>query len=135
MISDSFRRYQKTCNRSVSSEISASELSYLTAQVWTLENRLREEKRCTLNLTVSRYLLQLPIPKNTFIFDQESIQSVVNEKYELLHELTCQKQLFQRQYDDLQRERLVDCDKIIYCVGSANSLRQFTQREQYGAAE
>lgn len=35
-----------------SSEVSASELSYLTAQVWTLENRLREEIRSTLNLLV-----------------------------------------------------------------------------------
>lgn len=100
-------------NRSAVSEISATELSYLTAQVWTLENRLREAKQSTLNLTVRRPAasqLQIAQPHLCFIFDQESLQSVANEKYELLQELTCQKQLFQQLYDDLQRERLIAYD-------------------------
>lgn len=117
------------CNRSVSSEVSASELSYLTAQVWTLENRLREEKRSTLNLTVKKNLLGLTFKLLNLlfcvIFHQESFQSVANEKYELLQELTCQKQLFQQLYDNFQRERLIAYDKIIYCVGSTKFSSSF----------
>lgn len=36
----------------MSSEVSASELSYLKAQVWILQNRLKEEKQNSTNLVV-----------------------------------------------------------------------------------
>lgn len=39
---------------SSSFEVSASELSYMKAQVWTLEKHLRHEKQNIENLTVSQ---------------------------------------------------------------------------------
>lgn len=43
---------------SISSNISsASELSYLKAQVWSLLNHLREEKVSTKNLSVRNYII------------------------------------------------------------------------------
>ena len=102
--SNHFQRNRQRLERS--SDVSASELSYLTAQVWTLENRLKEETRSTLNLTVTRLPKIFLLRFTKLCSFKESYQSVANEKYELLQELTCQKQLCQQMYDDLQHERL-----------------------------
>jgi hypothetical protein len=39
-------------NNETSKPYQASELSYLKAQIWTLQNQLKEEKKSTQNLTV-----------------------------------------------------------------------------------
>lgn len=39
------------------SDISANELSYLKAEVWTLQQALRQEKICNRNLGVSKIII------------------------------------------------------------------------------
>jgi hypothetical protein len=70
------------------SDVSASELSYLKAEVWSLQNKLRDEKINTCNLS-------------------ESFRTVANEKYELLDEITRQNVLIAELYDKLDHERYV----------------------------
>ncbi|KAL7051475.1 hypothetical protein ACKWTF_004477 [Chironomus riparius] len=71
------------------SEVSASELSYLKAEVWSLQNKLRDEKINTSNLS-------------------ESFRTVANEKYELLDELTRHNLLIAELYDKLDHEREIN---------------------------
>lgn len=52
-LDSNFWRHQKNLFRIMSTEVSASELSYLKAQVWSLQNVLRQEKANLKNLTVS----------------------------------------------------------------------------------
>lgn len=67
-------------------EVSASELSYLKAQVWSLQNSLRDEKMNVDSLS-------------------ESFRTVANEKYELMDELTRRNLLVSELYDKLDHER------------------------------
>lgn len=80
-------------NSIASSEVSASELSYLRAEVWSLQNRLRDEKSGTDNLI-------------------ESFKKLANEKYELLDELTKHKQMNQQMLEELSLERLKSVDSL-----------------------
>lgn len=68
------------------SEYSASELSYLRAEVWSLKNKLKDEEISTKNLS-------------------ESFRKLANEKYELLEELTRQNLSVHELYVKLDRER------------------------------
>ena len=77
------------------SDVSASELSYLKAELWSLQNKLRDEKINTCNLS-------------------ESFRTVANEKYELLDEITRQNLLITELYDKLDHERCIQFISIIY---------------------
>lgn len=79
------RRYSPNSNSSLSST-SASELSYLKASVWSLENRLKEASFSSKNLS-------------------NSYSEVTKEKYELLEELTKEKEINRNLFEQMKHER------------------------------
>lgn len=80
---NTFSRYSP--NSSLSST-SASELSYLKASVWSLENRLKEASFSSKNLS-------------------NSYSQVTKEKYELLEELTKEKEINRNLFEQIKHER------------------------------
>lgn len=90
---------------STSSEVSASELVYLRAQVWILEKKLEQEKNCLQNMTVNCAILDALINNLSFA-SKESFKKVANEKFELIQELTKQNKSYLQLCEDIQMERL-----------------------------
>jgi predicted nuclease with TOPRIM domain len=65
--------------------VSASELSYLKAEIWALQNKLKDEKQSTHSLS-------------------ESFRKLANEKYELLEELTKRNMAIEKLHEKLDAE-------------------------------
>ncbi|KAG5679068.1 hypothetical protein PVAND_008665 [Polypedilum vanderplanki] len=65
--------------------VSASELSYLKAEVWALQNKLKDEKASTKSLS-------------------ESFRKLANEKYELMEELTRKNLMIEELHKKLDEE-------------------------------
>jgi hypothetical protein len=88
------------------SDISASELSYLKAEVWSLQNHLRQEKISNRNLAVSKIITLLNQHGLVIFLFKESYRKLASEKYELLEELTRQNISIKKLHEELDQERL-----------------------------
>lgn len=92
---------------SKSDEVSASELSYMKAQTWSLENQLKAERKSIQNLSVFRSDLSVTLLECCTNKFQHSFEDTIKEKYELLEELTNQKLLCMQLSEELEKEKQV----------------------------